>query len=577
MKEFFILASCLCLLILGCAELQPPKTIKDINEIDTSTGPSDTKSLDGLMKSREEGSSPSSINLADKRKEVSGLSAGFVDDNKQFNRFLAFLEDYKGQVEFYPIPVQERIILKVLDKNGKSLANVPVKVKAGNKILTHGLTLADGSFLFFPSEFDSHYTSYEFQAEIAGLKQTLRIERNGERELALKVSDYIREVKKEVPLDILFILDTTGSMGEEIARLKKTIEIIYANIALFSSRPKVRFGLVLYRDQGDDYVTKIVPLTENLELFQKELDQVKADGGGDRPEDLQSALKDAMTKISWNMAGIRLGFIITDAPPHLDYGQTYTYVSAAQDAKRLGIKLFSIGAGELNLSGEYILRQIAQYTSGKYIFLTYGEKDDSEGGKVASVSHHVGTNYQTDKLEAIVIQIAREELSYLTDQPVTAEEEYFAAVKIKEEEKAETLQKLFDMAFNQLVDYSSIRLKKGVRASVLPFTSSDKNLGPAAEYFTQHALLAVGIKKYFTLVERENLQAVLKELELQLSDLADETNAVRLGQILGAEVLISGKLYRLGENYEIFIKLIRLETAEILSVTKVKIDKSLGL
>jgi len=71
--------------------------------------------------------------------------------------------------------------------------------------------------------------------------------------------------------------------------------------------------------------------------------------------------------MSWNRDGIRLVFVITDAPPHLDYGQKYTYVNAAGDAKKQGIKIFSVGTGGLDLAGEYVLRQIAQYTSGRYI------------------------------------------------------------------------------------------------------------------------------------------------------------------------------------------------------------------
>ncbi len=64
--------------------------------------------------------------------------------------------------------------------------------------------------------------------------------------------------------------------------------------------------------------------------------------------------------------------------------------------------------GGLDLGGEYVLRQISQYTYGTYIFLTYGERGESEGGVAGSVSHHTGANYQTDRLEAIIIRLARQ-------------------------------------------------------------------------------------------------------------------------------------------------------------------------
>ena len=83
-------------------------------------------------------------------------------------------------------------------------------------------------------------------------------------------------------------------MGEEIARLRQTIELINLNLTSLTSRPHVRFGMVLYRDRGDKYVTETTPLTDNLDEFRKKLNTVTADGGGDGPEDLQSALKEAV-------------------------------------------------------------------------------------------------------------------------------------------------------------------------------------------------------------------------------------------------------------------------------------------
>ncbi len=392
---------------------------------------------------------------------------------------------------------------------------------------------------------------------------------------------FARSEQKSIPLDIVFILDTTGSMGEEINRLKATIEIIKLNLTSLSSRPKVRFGMVLYKDIGDEYRTQVIPLTGSLPDFQKDLDLVEASGGGDTPEDLQAALQAAMTHLDWNRNGIRLSFIITDAPPHLDYEQEYTYIEASKAARREGIKIYSVGTGGLDLMGEYILRQISQYTGAKYIFLTYGEEGESEGGKPGSVSHHTGANYQTDKLEAIIIRFAREELAHLTDQPLDQEEGYFQAEKIDDEEREETLKKLFEMALSQLVDYSSFNLAAGIRAAVLPITAMNEELAPTAEYFTEQLILNLdsseSLREIFRQVERKDLQSIFKELELQLSGLVEESQAAQVGAILGAEVLIIGKLYLKEGRYELFLKLLRVENGEILSVTKAILDRKLGL
>jgi Mg-chelatase subunit ChlD len=511
--------------------------------------------------------------------QASGLKAGFADDNKQFNYFVQFLEKYAGQAENRDIPIGERLVVRALDVDGKSIPNALVRVSAGGNALTEGLTYADGTFAFFPLEYPARAESYRVEVTSGGRTLTTEVRRRGERVVTVRF-DRPRQPFQQVPLDILFVLDTTGSMGEEIERLKTTIELINLNLTSLSSKPRVRFGMVLYKDRGSDeeYRTRVVPFTDNLEQFQAALAKVEAGGGGDTPEDLEAALEQSIKGVRWNRDGIRLAFVITDAPAHLqEYRPAYTYVDAVHDARRAGIKYFSVGTGGLPLDGEMLLRQIAQYTYGKYIFLTYGESDESEGGAPGSVSHHTGANFQTDKLEAIIIRFAREELAYLTDQPLDQGEDYFEANRIADEKKGDTLDKLFEMALGQLVDYSSVRLAAGTRAATLPVVPAPEGLKLDAEYFSDSLVQALTRNKAFTAVERKDLQKILAELQLQLSGLADESNAARVGKIMGAEVLLSGTLYRKADTFELFLKLVRVETGEVLAVTKARIDIKLGL
>jgi Mg-chelatase subunit ChlD len=511
------------------------------------------------------------------RTSTSGLKASFADDNKQFNYFMSFLKQY-DHVEHYSMNVQERLIFTVTDAGGKSLPNTTVRVYAGSGLLEEGKTYADGTYLFFPSEHAENFSSYRVRVSYNQNVSESLVARDGSRRVAFSFNQR-RPDYRNVALDILFILDTTGSMGEEIERLKTTIEIINLNLISLSSAPRLRFGMVLYKDRGDEeYVTRVVPLTSNLEEFREHLDHVYAAGGGDTPEDLQSALEDAMKRIQWNKDGIRLGFIITDAPPHLStYRAKYTYVDASKDARRGAIKLFSVGTGGLNLMGEYILRQISQYTYAKYIFLTYGETGESEGGAPGSVSHHTGANYQTDRLEAIVIRFAKEELSHLTDQPLEEGEEYFQAVRIDEEKREETLQKLFALNLSQLADYSTYRLREGTPTAALPIVPSEASLNLNAEYFYDQLTQSLAQNPIFRGVERKDFQKILAELEFGLSDLADESKAPRIGSMLGAQILVTGKLYQRAKTYELFMKLLRVETGEILSASIAKIDVKLGL
>lgn len=507
--------------------------------------------------------------------EASGLRAGYADDNKQFNYFVQFLERYAQEVEQYPLDVQERIVFRVKDSSGLPVANAEVEVVGGGFPLLKAKSHADGTVLFFPRLYTLQ-KFYVVNTTALGRSVETIVDREGKREVDIALPAQ-RSLPPRVPLDIVFVLDTTGSMGEEIERLKLTIELINLNLVSVSTNPLVRFGLVLYKDAGDEYVTRVVQPTDDLAAFQVSLGSVVADGGGDTPEDLQSALEEAMRSIAWNRDGIRLAFVITDAPPHLDYGAPYTYVQAARDAQTLGIKIHSVGTGGLDIGGEYVLRQLSQFTHARYIFLTYGEQGEAEGGVAGSVSHHTGANFQTDKLESIIIRFAREELAFQSVKPLEEGEEYFEAFRVSDEEREQTLAKLFELAIGQLADYSSARLPASTRVATVPLVPSDALLAAQAEYLSEQLLVSLSRSQLFRIVERKDLQKILEEMELQLSGLVDDSQAAKVGNLLGAEVLVTGRLYAKEDRYEVFLKLLRVETGEILSATKARVDRKLGI
>jgi hypothetical protein len=182
------------------------------------------------------GSSP---RVARSRADTSGLKAGYADDNRQFNYYLQFLREYAGQVQHVPIAVEERILLRARDLRGKPLGNAEVRVYGGaGGELARGLTYPDGSFLFFPVEHGDE-DRYRARVSFGQAAREVWFERDGRREVALDFA-LSRPAAQSVPLDILFILDTTGSMGEEILRLRTTIELINLNLSSLSSRPAVR-------------------------------------------------------------------------------------------------------------------------------------------------------------------------------------------------------------------------------------------------------------------------------------------------------------------------------------------------
>jgi Mg-chelatase subunit ChlD len=114
-------------------------------------------------------------------------------------------------------------------------------------------------------------------------------------------------------LDLVFCVDTTASMKNDIDALKKELAIVLD--AVKNQFSDFRVGLVLYRDYFDDYVTKVIPFTSDIQTFQKNIDSIRVRGGRDIPEAVHEAIYDATLRFPWR-ADKRQIILIGDAPPH---------------------------------------------------------------------------------------------------------------------------------------------------------------------------------------------------------------------------------------------------------------------
>ena len=119
-------------------------------------------------------------------------------------------------------------------------------------------------------------------------------------------------------IEVCFVLDTTGSMGGLIAGAKAKIWSMANDIISAKPTPEVRFALIAYRDRGDDYVTKITKLTDDLDAVYAELNTFRAAGGGDAPESVGRALDESVRKIEWtkDASVLKIIYLVGDAPPH---------------------------------------------------------------------------------------------------------------------------------------------------------------------------------------------------------------------------------------------------------------------
>lgn len=493
-----------------------------------------------------------------------GVRAGAADDNLQFNAFLGFLRDNRGLA--FEHAVADRVVLEVTDENGRPISNAQVSVDGADRRRTY----ADGRALLHPQRWGVSPNAEVRIRTPLGEKRVPLAEARA-RKLSVQF-DAARPEHQRVPLDIAFVIDTTGSMGDEIRRLKQTLDVIVFQVRHADPRPELRLGMVLFKDRGDSYVTEVVPFTSDVAAFERSLAKVSAGGGGDGPEDVQAALHDVIRKMDWREDGLRLGFLVGDAAPHLDYGQSYTYLDAAEEAAKKGIKLTTIGASGLDKRAELVWRQVAQATMSPFVFLTYGETGDSEGS-ASSVSHHVGSNWVAEDLDAIIIRMVKTELAHLAPRGLRPRRDWFSAAPSSSQPADAVLEELFARSARQLVDYAVEPLAHATPTLVLPIAGMPEAL---TESLRRRVALGLSRRPEFRLVESDDRAKLMAALAEQLRLSVDTAKGPEVGKMVPAELAVLGKLAstETGKR-EVMLELVRIETGEVLSLSLLEIDQRL--
>jgi Mg-chelatase subunit ChlD len=179
-------------------------------------------------------------------------------------------------------------------------------------------------------------------------------------------------------VEVVFVLDTTGSMGGLIHAAKEKIWSIASTLAQAQQAPEISIGLVAYRDRGDAYVTQVVDLNRDLDSMYAKLMDFAAEGGGDGPEAVNEALDAAIHRMSWSQdrSTYKVVFLVGDAPPHMDYQQSVQYPRVMADAAAKGIVVNTIQCGSMS---ETVApwQHIASLGSGRYFTV------EQAGGAVA--------------------------------------------------------------------------------------------------------------------------------------------------------------------------------------------------
>lgn len=234
-----------------------------------------------------------------------------------------------------------------------------------------------------------------------GARASVSVTNGGEQGGVTQVSDHIAltvpAVSAPSALQVMFIVDTTGSMGDELAYLQKDFSAIAADLGAQG----VEYSANFYRDEGDEYVTKCNPFTSDVATVQAQLLDEYAAGGGDTPEAVSQILTECITKNdSWRDDAAKLVFLVFDAPPH--DGADAMLEAAVRSAATRGIRLVPVVASNAERETELFGRALAIMTNGTYVFLT----DDSGVGD-AHLTPIVG-EHTVELLHDIIVRLIEE-------------------------------------------------------------------------------------------------------------------------------------------------------------------------
>lgn len=333
------------------------------------------------------------------------VTAGDIDDTLNFGAFQRFVAQKARALNLPRSNFTTPVMTQLIGSDGQPAPGVHVTLRrpGASEPFWSGYSGVDGNITVFPAvQGAGQLSSVELRAfaENNGQQVTHRLSTGGARS---RISLPFESEWNPDFLDLAFVVDTTGSMGDELEWLTRELRGIVGAARRSAPGVNIRYGLVVYRDRGDEYEVKNYGFTNSQSQMVGWLRAQDANGGGDYPEAAAAALR-AGASLNWRRGkGERLMFHIADAPPH--NRDARAYLSAARTATLKGVQIFGLGASGVAEESEYLMRQAAAQSNGRYLFLT----DDSGVG--AAHAEPTISCYRVTRLSNLVTRVLRSELS----------------------------------------------------------------------------------------------------------------------------------------------------------------------
>ena len=350
------------------------------------------------------------------------LTAGRWSDNNNFVFWKSVLNrnDWYAIGERWGLFASHRAVFTIKTAEGMLIggARFTVSDSDGNKL---GSAVSDSygmAFVYYdigkgtetsvPASYTCVYNIGGGEQTVSGAVAALD---NGEIGAELTVEGSLQASAKK--LDLMFVIDTTGSMGDELRYIQTELTDVIEKVRQhFEQSVSVRLSVNFYRDHGDIYVVRSNGFTTDIDAAIAELAKQCSDGGGDYPEAVDEALADAVGNHEWDDDAVKLMFFVLDAPPHSDReGTPERIVENALLAAERGIRVIPVASSGVDTETELIMRSLAAVTGGTYVFLT---NDSGVGGD--HLEPTIG-DYTVEMLNELMIDLITR---YLSDISVAA-------------------------------------------------------------------------------------------------------------------------------------------------------------
>ncbi len=331
------------------------------------------------------------------------LTAGEVNDFAKWYFWTKVINDtHKKYLSNWKIEARNRYTVQVTNKEGYPIVAEPVSlIDAKGNTLFQAVTDNTGKAELWANLLSGQQQTGNLQIRVDEQVQEAKPWSKGLNTFVIDA-----ECGASDAVDVVFVFDATGSMGDELRYLQAEMRDVIARAKDATGGLAIRTGAVVYRDHGDEYVTRLSRLTDDIKTTQTFIDKQRASGGGDFPEAIPEALMAAINTAGWNQeARARIAFLVLDAPCHKDSTTIALLHEQVLNAAAWGIRVVPVVCSGLDEAGELLMRSIALTTNGTSFFLT----DDSGIGNT-----HLKPTTDTLKVEHLNDMLVRTIVEFST-------------------------------------------------------------------------------------------------------------------------------------------------------------------